>query len=110
MLRTVFLRPMGWAVLVLALTVTGCVPLDANPDAVYVEAPPPPPRVEVIPIAPGPILSWVPGRWAWRPQVRRYTWVPGHYVAVRHPHQRRWVPGHWVRTPRGNRYVRGHWR
>src|SRR5215472_6274016 len=26
----------------------------------------PPPRVEVVPVAPGPGYNWVPGHWAWR--------------------------------------------
>jgi hypothetical protein len=37
----------------------------------------PAPRVEVIPVAPGPGYNWVPGHWAWR---AGWVWVPGHHI------------------------------
>jgi hypothetical protein len=36
----------------------------------------PPPRVEVIPVAPSPDHHWVPGHWAWR---GGWVWVPGQH-------------------------------
>ena len=38
----------------------------------------PPPRVEVIPVAPSPRHSWVRGHWAWRGG--GWAWIPGHYI------------------------------
>jgi YXWGXW repeat-containing protein len=69
---------------------------------------PPPPRVEVVPQAPGPYerFEWVPGHWAWGG--RGWIWAPGHYIA--RPHVRaHWVPDEWVR--RGHHWVLipGHW-
>ena len=55
--------------------------------------PPPPPRHEFVPVAPGP----------------GYVWVPGHYLMPprRHAH---WVPGHWVEHRGGWYWNEGHWR
>jgi hypothetical protein len=38
----------------------------------------PAPRVEVIPVAPGPGYNWVPGHWAWRE--RGWVWIAGHHI------------------------------
>jgi hypothetical protein len=38
----------------------------------------PPPRVEVVPVAPGPGYNWVPGHWAWRGG--NWVWITGHHV------------------------------
>jgi len=38
----------------------------------------PPPRVEVIPAAPGRGYNWVPGHWAWRGH--GWVWIPGHHI------------------------------
>lgn len=67
---------------------------------------PPPPRAEVVTVAPSPSHVWIAGRWAWRG--RSWVWMPGSWVAARQHHV--WVPGHWVR--RGHRYVwvDGRWR
>ena len=90
----------------------GCGPLyvEGEAGAVVVEEAPPPPRIEVIPNAPGPEYIWVPGRWAWRVGPRRYAWLPGHYRVIRHPHHHAWVSGSWQHGPRGWFWVRGHWR
>lgn len=37
----------------------------------------PPPRVEVVPVAPGPGYNWVPGHWVWR---HGWVWVAGHHI------------------------------
>jgi len=37
----------------------------------------PPPRVEIIPVAPGRNYVWVPGRWNWRQERREHVWIPG---------------------------------
>jgi len=38
---------------------------------------PPPPRYEVIPVAPGPAYVWVGGHWNWRAPIHQHVWVPG---------------------------------
>jgi hypothetical protein len=38
---------------------------------------PPPPRYEVIRVAPSREHVWVAGHWAWRPERHRHVWVPG---------------------------------
>lgn len=72
---------------------------------VYVRDEPPPPQVEVRPVAPGPNAVWIDGYWRWAHG--RYIWVPGHWE--RHP-KGTWVPGHWDKRPRGHVWVPGHWR
>ena len=54
---------------------------------------PPPPRTEIVSIAPGPqaLWFWAPGCWEWR----------GHWV---------WNGGHWIRRPHvGAVWVGPHW-
>jgi hypothetical protein len=67
---------------------------------------PPPVRVEVRPVQPGPNHIWIGGYWAWRSS--KYVWVGGYWTKARPG--RAWVPGHWER--RGSHWVwrRGRWR
>jgi len=82
----------------------------------------PPPRVEVIPVAPGAGYNWVPGHWAWRGT--GWVWIAGHHVrgvvppkpaevvevvTVRPSPNHYWVKGHYVFD--GGRWVwrPGHW-
>lgn len=72
---------------------------------VIIGSPPPPPRVESVPV---PVQGrvWVPGYWGW--DGYRHVWVQGHWEVAR--------PGYvyqqpvWVETPRGWRLVEGGWR
>jgi hypothetical protein len=66
----------------------------------------PPPRVEVMPAAPGARFIWEPGHWRWTGV--QYVWDPGHYIA-RRPHYAHYAPGHWA--PRGGAWVwvPAHW-
>lgn len=59
---------------------------------VVVRSEPPPERVEVIPMMPGPGYIWIHGHWGWH-----------------HEHWE-WINGHWDR--RGGAWVwhEGHWR
>jgi hypothetical protein len=67
--------------------------------------PPPPPQVEVLPVAPGPDFVWIGGHWGWH---GRWVWEGGRYE--RHPHGR-WEAGHWDHRPgRGYVWVEGRWR
>src|SRR5258707_492976 len=68
-----------------------------------VEAPltPPPPKVEVVPIVPGPEYVWIPGYWAWN---GGWVWIGGRWVI--RPHIGAiWVAPHWARHPRGYVWV-----
>ena len=68
---------------------------------------PPPPRVEVYGVAPGPGFVWVGGYWRW---VRNdYAWTPGRWE--RPPRRGAvWVPGHWEQRRNGYRWREGRWR
>jgi hypothetical protein len=73
------------------------------------EAPPPPPRQEVIVgVAPGPDYIWVGGFWDGSPG--HYTWVAGHWDRPPHPHAV-WVAPHWDKGNDGHYHqTRGEWR
>jgi len=86
------------------LSVTGCA---HGGYSYYAPVPPPPARVEVFGVAPGPGFAWVNGYWAYRGS--RYAWVPGYWG--RPPRARAvWETGRWER--RGGRYGyrEGRWR
>ncbi len=74
----------------------------------YVSAPPPPPRHEIIGVAPGPGFVWIEGYYAWRPG-SGYYWVPGHWERPPRP-RAHWVPGRWERTRHGWVWREGRWR
>jgi len=64
---------------------------------------PPPPRGEVIQVAPGPGYVWISGHWIWR---HGWVWAPGHWD--RHLGYT-WSPGHWDRRPEGYVWIEGQW-
>jgi len=72
---------------------------------VYAPGPPPPPKAEIKPHAPGPKAVWVSGHWNWTSH--NWVWIPGSWVKKAKGH---WVPGYWKRGLRGYGWVRGHWR
>jgi len=74
--------------------------------AVVVTETPPPPRHEVIGVAPSSAHVWVAGYWVYRD--RRWVWVPGHYEPRPRP-AAVWAPGHWDHTTRGWVWTPGHW-
>lgn len=101
--------------LVVAAALSGCAaPVyyveDENEPEVYAPDPPPDIRTEAIPPSPGRYYVWIPGRWAWAVDAKRYIWRPGVYRRLRHPLHRAWVPGHWEAAPRGYVWLPGHWR
>ena len=75
--------------------------------ATYARVPPPPARVEVYGLAPGPGFAWVDGYWAWRGG--GYAWTPGYWARPPRPHAR-WAPGHWGYRHGGYYYRPGGWR
>ena len=70
-------------------------------------APPPPVRVGVVGVAPGPGFVWMDGYHAWRGGA--YVWVPGRWVRPPRP-AAVWVPPHYKRVQGGWVFVPGHWR
>ena len=73
----------------------------------YVPAPPPNPRAEVIGVAPSGRHGWVGGFHRW--DGKNYVWVPGHWT-VRPRARVKWSPGHWERDHRGWYWIEGAWR
>jgi hypothetical protein len=76
---------------------------------IQVDAPPPPPRAEVVVgVAPGPDYVWVGGFWDGSPG--HYVWVRGHWDHPPHGHGA-WVAPHWDRDRDGHYHqVKGEWR
>jgi hypothetical protein len=71
---------------------------------VYVQVPPPPPRVEVVPVMrPGQV--WVPGHWRWNG--REHLWIAGHYSARRSGYV--YAPARWVQVGGRWEYREGNW-
>jgi WXXGXW repeat (2 copies) len=67
---------------------------------------PPPPRYEVIGVAPVLGHVWINGYWGW--SGGRHHWVNGRWAAPRPGHA--WVPHAWGRAGSGWRLNPGYWR
>jgi hypothetical protein len=102
-----------WAHAALALSLlsgmalSGCVvvPDQGHYAGGVVMVAPPPPRVEVVGVAPTPGYVWIGGYWNW--VGGRHEWVPGRWEAGRPG--RHWVAHAWVRQGDGWRMRPGHW-
>lgn len=87
-----------------AALLAGCVVVPAHRAAyvaepgIVVDAPPPSPYAEVVPVAPYPGAVWINGYWGW--SGGRHTWVPGYYERP-HPGYR-YEPHRWEN--RGGRW------
>lgn len=108
------LRPLFLGVLAAAIT-SGCVlsararPVGvyyAADSEVYVTQPMPPPRVEVVTVAPSSDMLWVNGYWGWSGGA--YAWNAGRWQRPSHPGYV-WVAPRY--QARGGRhvYVQGRW-
>lgn len=108
------MRNIGWmhpkliaTALLLGFIASGCIVAPVQPyypgEAVAVA--PPPPREEVIGVAPAAGYIWIGGYWGW--VGGRHEWVGGHWEAPRAGY--RWVPHQWVHEERGWRQHPGHW-
>jgi WXXGXW repeat (2 copies) len=90
------------ACLLLGGALSGCVVAPApgyyRAGVVVSEVEPPPPRYEVVGVAPSPGYIWIGGAWFW--EGGRYAWHPGRWEAPRPGY--RWVPHTWRRE--GNRW------
>ena len=73
---------------------------------VVVRSEPPPERVEVIPMMPGPGYIWIRGHWGWHHE--HWEWINGHWDRVAQPGYS-WVPGQWVVRGGGWVWVEGHY-
>ena len=74
---------------------------------VLVEQPPPPRKLEIVPLPPGPDYAWVPGQWMY--SEGKWIWNEGAYK-LRPYVGAVWMGGYWARHGRGWTWVRGHWR
>jgi hypothetical protein len=92
--------------LLLATAIGGCVVAEPRAYAAgVVLVAPPPPREEVIGVAPVPGYVWIGGYWNW--VGNSHQWVAGYWAAPHPGHV--WVAHHWVRQGGGWRLVPGHW-
>jgi hypothetical protein len=91
----------------LSLTLCGCVvvPDQGHYPGGIVMVAPPPPREEVIGVAPSTGDVWCAGYWNW--VGGRYEWVAGRWAPGRPGYH--WVDHQWVRQGDGWRMKAGHW-
>jgi hypothetical protein len=95
------------AIVLSAAALSACVVAPVAPyrgEVVAYEAPPPP-RYEVVGVAPAPGYFWIGGAWFW--EGGRYAWRPGYWQAPRPGY--RWVPHAWVHADHGWHMRPGHW-
>lgn len=103
------LRPLLLAAAAAAL-VSGCVvaPYGRDPyrgdEGPVVQIEPPPVRVEVVPVAPGPAYVWIGGHWNW--QLNRHVWIGGRWALPPRVGYG-WVPGRWAPYRSGGWHWRG---
>lgn len=83
----------------------GCVVRPVLPHEIVVPLPPPPPRVEVVPVAPGVGWLWIDGYWGWAGG--RHVWRPGHWSPPRQG--QRYEPHRWEPAGNGWRERGGRW-
>ena len=76
-----------------------------GPD-VIVQSAPPPERVEVVPMAPGPGYAWIRGHWVWHRE--HWEWKGGYYERISQPGAV-WISGQWVARGNGWVWVEGHY-
>jgi len=96
------------ASLLMSVALSACIvaPAPGYGDVVaYSE--PPPPRYEVVGVAPTPGYFWVGGAWFW--EGGRYGWHPGYWERPRPGY--RWVPHTWRHEGSSwrGRSGHGHW-
>jgi WXXGXW repeat (2 copies) len=79
----------------------------ATAQTVIVVAPPPPVRMGVVGVAPGPGYVWIDGYQRWNGT--RYVWVSGRWVRPPRPGVV-WVAPRYIHRSNGWVYRRGYWR
>lgn len=93
--------------LAFCITASACATAAPRRGRVYAAYRPPPARVEVVSVAPGPHYVWVKGHYRWAG--RAYAWLPGRWTRPARGY-RAWQPGHWAHDRHGWFYVEGRWR
>jgi WXXGXW repeat (2 copies) len=91
----------------LALAFGFLLSLQAAVGQTVVRVAPPPPRREMVAVAPGPRYVWTGGYYRWHRGA--YAWVPGRYVVPPRAHVV-WVPGYWAPRRGGYVWIAGYWR
>jgi len=91
-----------------AAALTGCIVAPVGPGAYYgdptvVAVAPPPPRYEVVGVAPVVGAIWIAGFWNWAGG--RHVWVGGHWDSPRPGY--RWTPHRWEPVARGGWRLNG---
>jgi hypothetical protein len=110
-MRTIQIR-LAFACLLVGASLTGCVvaprsgPAVVYDDVAVVDTAPPPPREELIGVAPYPGYFWISGVWFW--EGGRHAWHPGYWEAPRPGY--RWVPHRWERVGNSWHLRSGGWR
>lgn len=101
-------RPASRVWWVLSLGLAGLVACaEGEVYGAYVETAPPPERVEVIDVSPGPTYVWVHGHWNWSGS--GYYWESGRWVEPQAGHHH-YSRGKWKHSNHGWYWVDGHWR
>ena len=100
-------RMAGWLLSLALLGVMSCAGGEVYGTHTYVAVPPPPPRVEVVEVAPGPQYVWIEGQWAWTGQ--NYVWETGRWLIPTDGHHG-WHRGRWKHAQQGWYWEDGHWR
>jgi hypothetical protein len=93
-----------------APSLSAALPLAQISVHIGIDAPPPPPRAEVVVERnrPGPDYVWIGGYWDGSPG--HYSWVNGRWDHPPHAHAT-WFAPHWERDHDGHYHqVRGEWR
>ena len=99
------MKTLKYLVAVLAL-IAGSLLLTACTGYVVASGPPLPPG-EIIVAAPSPSYMWVPGYYEYTGGT--YIWIQGSYQMP--PRGRtKYVQGEWVKTPKGYKHRKGHWK
>jgi hypothetical protein len=91
---------------VLLVTIAGSQLLTSCTGYIVATAPPSPPD-EVIIIAPSPRHVWVPGYYEYRGGT--YIWIQGSYK-IPPRGKKQYVQGQWMKTPKGYKRGKGHWK
>lgn len=76
-----------------------------NSPPVVINVAPPPPRIDIVTVAPSPNHVWISGFWRW--DHGQHVWVGGHWEARRDGYF--YAPGHWYRNGNSWTFSGGFW-
>ena len=102
----IVMKTLKYYVIAIVALIAGAQLLTACTGYVVATGPPMPPD-EVVVVAPSPQYVWVPGYYSYRGG--NYIWIQGSYQIP--PRGRnKYVQGEWMKTPKGYKHGRGHWK